>query len=290
MNNMDIIPQIIMNMTIAGAIYALIALGFNLIYGVTKFFNIAHGVFIVIGGYIVFFLYTTLKVHLLFSIVVSVLVVGAAGMLLDKAVFSPLRRKRASSVVMLVASLGILWALQALIALLFTTEFQKLSVKGEIPRIYHVFGAVITEIHIYIMIAVVSILACLVLASRTKFAKAVRAVGDDEEVARMIGINTGKVIGYVFFIGSAIAGLGGILIGFDVGLLPTMGMMLLLKGVTASIVGGVGSMYGAVFGAFLLGLVENTGVYLTSGAWRDGMAFVLLIVFLIFRPRGILGT
>ncbi len=288
---MEILPQVVMDTIIAGAIYTLIALGFNLIYRVTKFFNIAHGVFIVLGGYAVFLLHKTLGLNMLSSVMAGVLLVGVFGMLADKAVFSLLRRKRASSVIMLVASLGILWALQALIALVFGTGFQRLSGMGEIPETYEILGAVVTEIQVAIMIAGISVMALLVLIiNKTKFGRAVKAIGDDEEVARIIGIDTDKIIGYVFFIGSAIAGLGGILIGFDVGLLPAMGMLLLLKGITASIIGGAGNIYGGALGAYLLGLVENIGVLAFSGGWRDASAFGLLIIFLLFRPRGILGT
>ena len=123
----------------------------------------------------------------------------------------------------------------------------------------------------------------------TFFGKSVKAISDDEEVSRMVGINTKFVIGIVFFIGSAIAGLAGIMSGYDTGLEPTMGMSLLLKGVIASIIGGIGNVYGGVLGAFLLGFVENFGIWKISGEWKDAIAFGLLIIFLLFRARGIFG-
>ena len=119
------------------------------------------------------------------------------------------------------------------------------------------------------------------------FGRAVRAVGDDEDVSKIVGINTDKVIGKVFLIGSAIAGLAGILIGFDTGIEPTMGMSLLLKGVIACIIGGIGNIYGGVLGAFFLGFVENFGIWHISGEWKDAIAFTVLILFLLFRPQGI---
>ena len=122
----------------------------------------------------------------------------------------------------------------------------------------------------------------------TLFGKAIKAVGDDEEVSKIVGINTVKVIGWVFFIGSAIAGLAGILVGFDTGIEPTMGLSLLLKGVIASIIGGIGNVYGGVLGAFLLGFIENFGIWQISGEWKDAIAFGVLILFLLFRPQGIL--
>ena len=125
---------------------------------------------------------------------------------------------------------------------------------------------------------------------KTKLGKAVRAISDDENVAKIVGINTNKIIGYVFFIGSAIAGLAGILVGLDIGIQPTMGLGLLLKGVVAAVVGGMGNLYGGVLGSFLLGFVENFGIWKISGEWKDAIAFVLLIAFLIFRPKGIMNS
>ena len=125
------------------------------------------------------------------------------------------------------------------------------------------------------------------MLKKTLFGKAIRAISDDEEVAKIAGINTEHIIGWTFFIGSAISGLAGILIGFDTGIEPTMGMELLLKGVISAIVGGIGSISGAALGALLLGFAENFGIWKISGEWKDSIAFALLILFLIFRPQGI---
>jgi branched-subunit amino acid ABC-type transport system permease component len=128
----------------------------------------------------------------------------------------------------------------------------------------------------------------MLLTKFTMFGKAIKAISDDEEVAKIVGINTNRIIGYVFFISSAIAGLAGILVGYDTGIEPIMGMPLLLKGVIAAIVGGVGNIYAGVLGAFLLGFVENFGIWKISGEWKDAIAFGLLLLFLIFRPKGLI--
>ncbi len=286
---MDILGQIILNSIIAGAIYTLITLGFNLIYWVTKFFNIAYGIFAVIGAYTVLFLFKMEGFNIYLSVSLGVLLAGTSGYLADKFIFLPLRRKNGSRLIMFVASLGLFTALQACIAILFSSNFQIMTKTFEAQRSYEVLGGVITDIHILIMAAVVVIMAAFGLyGKKTRFGKSVKAVGDDEEVAKIIGINTNKVIGYVFFVSSAIAGLAGILVGFDTGLMPVMGMDLLMKGVISSIIGGVGNVYGGVLGAFLLGFVENFGVWKIAGEWKDAIAFGLLIIFLLFRPRGIL--
>jgi branched-chain amino acid transport system permease protein len=288
---MDILSQIILNSFITGAIYSLIALGFNLNYWVTKFFNIAHGVFAVVGVYTVLLLYKMMGLNLYMSIPAGIGFAGITGLLSDKIIFRVLRKKEASSVVKLVASLGLFTAVQSLVAMVFDSDFKILTSTFQTQRSFSVFGGVITDIHIFIMMSVTAILIILTFVlNKTKFGKSVKAIGDDEEVAKIIGINTDRVIGYVFLIGSAIAGIGGILVGFDTGLMPTMGMGLLLKGAIASIVGGIGNIYGGVLGAFFLGFVENFGIWYIPGEWKDAIAFGLLISFLLFRPRGILKT
>lgn len=285
---MDIIPQLILNSIITGAIYALLVLGFNLIYGATKFFNLAHGALAVVGGYAVFFLYKISDLNIFLAIALGLAMAGIAGWGLDKLVFLPLRKRKASNLVLLVASLGAFIVIQAIIAILFTSQFQTLS-RGS-ARIYAIFGATITDIQLVILLAGMAIMAGLVmLLKKTMFGKTVRAISDDEEVAKIVGIDTEKIISRVFFMGSAIAGLGGILIGFDTGLEPTMGMNLLLKGVIASIIGGIGNIYGGMLGALLLGFAENFGIWKISGEWKDAIAFGILILFLIFRPRGIMN-
>ena len=286
---MDILWQLILNSIIAGAIYTLVALGFNLVYGATKFFNLAHGIMATIGGYVVFYFAKTLRFDLGIAIIFGVALAGIVGFGLDKLIYLPLRRRKASNMVLLVASLGVMTSLQAVIAILFSSRFKILAQSSDALKVFTIFGGTITQAQLFILLAAVLVAAALAgLLYKTRFGKAVRAISDDEEVARIIGINTDKIIGYVFFIGSAITGLAGILVGFDVGIEPTMGLNLLFKGVIASIIGGVGNIYGGVLGAFLLGFVENFGIWKISGEWKDAIAFVLLIVFLIFRPRGIM--
>jgi branched-chain amino acid transport system permease protein len=287
---MDILPQLIANSLIAGSLYALVAIGFNLIYGATKFFNLAHGALAVAGGYTVFFLTKILGWPIIISIILGVLVAGLLGYLSEVLVYRKLRNRKSSHMVLLVASLGLLTAIQAIIAILFTSQFQTLSRQNSVSKIFDIGGGIITDIQLYMFISVFVIAIGLgIILKFTLFGKSIKAVSDDEEVSRIVGINTNKVIGIIFFVGSAIAGYAGILAGFDTGLEPTMGMSLLLKGVIASIIGGVGSLSGGILGAFLLGFVENFGIWKISGEWKDAIAFGLLIIFLLFRARGIFG-
>lgn len=284
----SILPQLIVNSIIAGSIYSLIALGFNLIYGTTRFFNLAHGVVAAIGGYGTFAMLKLFDQNIYISIIFGIVVAAFIGWLSEKLVYRPMRKNKSSSTVLLVASLGLFTALQAVIAIIFTSQFQTLSTNVGRTKVYEIFGGVITEVQVIILITAIVIMIGLALMMKfMKLGKAIKAISDDEEVAKIVGINTNKVIAKVFIIGSAIAGVAGIAIGFDTGIEPTMGMNLLLKGVIAVIIGGVGNVYGGVAGAFLLGFVENFGIWKISGEWKDAIAFVVLLFFLIFRPGGI---
>jgi branched-chain amino acid transport system permease protein len=286
---MDIVPQLIVNSVIAGAIYSMVALGFNLIYGTAKFFDLGYGVLTAVGGYAVFYFSKMLGIDIYFSIVLGVLVAGVVGFGIEKLVYKKLRSRKASSMVFMVASLGVSTALQAVIAIVFSSQFQVFP-ETITTRTFDVFGGVITGVQCIILALGILIMFSLALVLKfTKFGKAVKAVSDDEEVSKIVGIDTDSIISKIFFIGSAIAGLAGILVGFDTGIEPVMGFSLLLKGVIASIIGGVGNIYGGVLGSFLLGFVENFGIWKISGEWKDAIAFTVLIVFLLFRPTGILG-
>lgn len=286
---MEIIPQLILNGVIAGAIYSLVALGFNLIYGTVKFFNLSHGVFAAVGGYGVYFLTNSLGLNLFLSVFIAVIASGSAGFIVDRLVFLRLRRKKASNLVLLVASLGVLTTTQAVISIIFTSQFQTLKPDAPTEDVYHILGGSITAHQVVILASgALALLILVTLIDKTGFGKAVKAISDDPEVARIVGIDVDKMTGYVFFIGSAIAGLGGILAGLDTGIEPSMGMALLLKGIIASIIGGVGSVYGGFVGSFVLGLVENFGIWKIPGQWKDAIAFGLLIAFLLIRPQGII--
>ncbi len=286
---MDIIPQLIVNSIIAGAIYSMVALGFNLIYGTAKFFDLGYGVLTAVGGYAVFYFSRTLGFNIYIAILLGILIAGLVGFLVEKIVYKKLRARKASSMVFIVAALGVMTTIQAIIAILFSSQFQVFPVSIN-SSTYQLFGGVITGVQVIALILSILIMFTLVVVLRyTKFGKAIKAVSDDPEVSEIVGIDTNKIISKVFFIGSAIAGLAGILVGFDTGIQPTMGFSLLLKGVIASIIGGVGNIYGGVLGAFLLGFIENFGIWKISGEWKDAISFGVLIIFLLFRPNGILG-
>ncbi len=285
---MDIVSQIALNAVIAGAIYSLVTLGFNLIYGTARFFDLGYGALAATGGYAAFYFYTQLGLPLLLALALAILVASALGLLIEKTIYRPLRARKASGTILLVASLGVLTVIQAVIAIIFSSQFQTLSRDVAAEKVYTILGGAITQTQVLILVtALVIMLALALLLKYTLFGKAVRAVSDDDEVASIVGINTEKVMGAVFAIGSAIAGVAGVAAAFDTGIQPTMGLSLLLKGVIAAIIGGIGNVYGGIIGAFFLAIVENLGAWQFSGEWKDAVAFAVLILFLLFRPQGV---
>ncbi|HEY4513806.1 MAG TPA: branched-chain amino acid ABC transporter permease [Candidatus Paceibacterota bacterium] len=286
---MDIAIQIALNALIAGAIYSLVVLGFNLLYSTSRFFDLGYGAIAIAGGYAVLYFYKLLGLELWSSIILGIFIAGILGFCIEKIIYRPLRTRKASSAVLLIASLGVLTVIQAVLAILFTSQFQTLGRGAGESRTFEIFGGAITQTQSIILITALVVMTALGLVLKyTLFGKAVKAIADDEEVASIVGINSERMIGIVFFIGSAIGGMAGIATGFDTGLQPTIGLSLLLKGVIAAIVGGIGNVYGGVLGAFLLAIIENLGAWQFSGEWKDAIAFIVLVVFLLFRPQGIL--
>lgn len=285
---MSLFVQLLLNSIIAASIYSLIALGFNLIYGTTRAFNLAHGSIAVVGAYGVFYFSKQLGFPYWVGITLGILIAGFLGLALDRGIYAKLRAKKASLLVLLIASLGALTAIQAIVAILFSSQFQTLSSGSISHRVFTLYGGAITLVQL-VTIAIVLIVygAVWFLLYKTLFGKTVRAISDDYEVAKIVGINTEWTIGWIYFIGSCIGGLAGILAGLDTGVQPTMGLSLLLGGAIASIIGGIGNTTGGVVGALLLGLAENFGIWKLSGEWKSSIGFVILLIVLVWRPKGI---
>jgi branched-chain amino acid transport system permease protein len=281
--------QILFNGLLAGSIYALVAMGFTIIYNVTNFFNFAHGAIFTLGAYLAYT--TTILLHLNFplSCVLSTIGAGISGLILNKLVYQPLRHQKASNLIFLVASFGLSILLQNLIQLLYGAQSLALAT-GEIQEGKQILGAYITDNQILILLAALGLnLLLILLLKKTKLGQAMQAVADDPIAARIVGINSEQIIAISFFIGSALAGAAGILISLETNLEPTMGLNAILKGVIASIIGGIGIIPGALLGGIFLGLAENLGTFWTTSGWKDGIAFGIMIVFLLFRENGILG-
>jgi branched-subunit amino acid ABC-type transport system permease component len=285
---MSLAGQLIANGIIAGAIYALVASGFSLIYNVTKFMHFAHGAVLAIGAYLVY-TFASLKLAFPLAVLLTLLVTCAAGELVNRLVYRPLRARKASSAVLLIASLAAMIFLNALILAVWGADIKTIATGFGNP-VYEIGGVLITGIQVAIIVTALALLVGLWwLMTKTKLGKAMRALADNKDVAQTVGINPERMYMMTFLIGSALAAVGGILIGIEQNLHPAMGVNLIIKGFTGAVIGSLFSVPGAVLGALLLGIVENVGIWWLPSGYKDAIAFALLFAFLLFRPQGILG-
>ncbi len=285
----DVFLQLLINGIIAGAIYALVASGFSLIYSINKFVHFAHGGVIALSAYFFFWLFSQLELNFYFSVLLTIVFSALLGYILNKIFFKPLRAKKSSSSVLLIASVAILILLESLPLLFFGADIKVINFIKNNQGI-EFFGAIITPLQIaIILVSVILFFVLFVFMKKTKIGKAMRAVADNKDVAEIIGISSEKIYSWSFIIGSAIAGCAAILISLEQNLTPTMGTNLMIKGFTGAIIGGIANVPGAILGSFLLGIVENFGIWFIPSGYKGAIAFILLFIFLLFRPQGISG-
>lgn len=281
--------QLAVNILLVAMEYALIGVGFSLIYHVVRFFHFAHGLVFTAGAYFTFLLHAWLGLSLFFSISIAIGLSAVLGCLIDSFIYRPLRHKGSSPLVLLLASLGIYIVLQNVISMVFGDDAKTIRF-GIVKEGINILGARITPVQITIIaVSLFLLLCCFFFLKYTKMGQAMRAVANNPELARISGIESDRVILSTFALGSALAGIAGILVALDVDMTPTMGMNALMMGVVAVIIGGVGSMPGIALGALLLGMAQHLGVWKISSQWQDAIAFVVLLMFLLFRPQGFLG-
>ncbi|MDP3042953.1 MAG: branched-chain amino acid ABC transporter permease [bacterium] len=281
--------QLFVNSLIAGAIYGLVASGFSLIYSTCKFVHFAHGATIAFSAYFFYFLLVGLGLNFWPSAILAVIFASFLGWLMNKVVYKKFRKRKAGNVILLIAGFALLIFFEALILMMFGADVKTIGYI-KIAKGLEFFGAIITPLQIVIVIVSLVLLVALYLfMKKTKIGKAMRAVADNKDAAEIVGISAEKIYSRSFIIGSAIAGVAAILVGLEQNLEPMMGTNLMIKGFTAAIIGGIGSVPGAILGSFLLGFAENYGIWFLPSGYKDAIAFVILFIFLLFRPYGILG-
>jgi branched-chain amino acid transport system permease protein len=208
---------------------------------------------------------------------------------LELGIYKPMRTRKATDLTLLIASLGLYILLQNVISMVWGDDTKTMRT-GEVVEGHEFLGARITDIQIVIILTSLGLITLIsLMLAQMKFGKALRALANDHELARLSGVNSDRYILYTFAIGSFLAAVGAIMISFDTDMTPTMGFNALVMGVIAVIVGGTNSLPGAALGGLFIGLAQNLGVYWLPSKWQDTIAFVILILFLLFRPYGILG-
>lgn len=280
--------QLLVNGLIAGSIYALVASGFSMTYYTNRFVNFAHGATVVLTGYFLFWLFSMLGMNFWAAAVLAIIFSGIFGFLINH-VYKFFRDRKSSNAILLIASFGVLILLESTILILFGADVKTINFIP-IQKGLTIIGAIITPLQIVILaVSIILFIALYLFMKKTRIGKAMRAVADNKEVSEIVGIDSERVYAWSFIISSMIAGIAGILISLEQNLEPSMGTNLVLKGFTGAIIGGIGSIPGSILGSFLLGLVENFGIWWLPSGYKDAIAFTLLFIFLLFIPQGILG-
>jgi branched-chain amino acid transport system permease protein len=299
---METFIQTLVTGIVTGCLYALIALGFSMVYGVLKLLNLAHGDLYMVGAYIGYFavgwfggansLAIPVPLVVISMFVVAAAAVGVLGVAIERFAYRPLRNAPRSSP--LITALGVSFVLEDSVLLLFGGYSRQYNTTAFIPdsAVIHIGGVRITAVDILIVATSLLMMAGLfVVVNRTMLGKSIRAVASDREAAEMLGIDVDRTIAWTFFIGSAMAGVAGVMSGLA--LQPVtyiIGFVGGLKAFTAAVVGGIGSIPGAMLGGLFIGLCESFSSSYISAQYSDLIVFGILIAAMLVRPQGIFGT
>jgi branched-chain amino acid transport system permease protein len=273
-----------------GAVYALIALGYTMVYGVLRLINFAHGDIFMLGSFIGYFLISKFQLPLYLAFVLTMLSTSVIGYAIEKAAYRPLRN--APRISLLITAVGVSLFIEYFLSLnaLFTPNYIAF------PRTFPVVGYdmslfTITNVQLIIFsITLVSLALLYLLVYETKYGKAMRAVSFDQETAALMGINIDWIISFTFIVGAALAGVGGVLYGIAYPQINVfMGIMPGIKSFIAAVLGGIGIIHGAVLGGIIIGLSEVFVSAFISSTFRDGVIFVILFLVLLLKPSGIFG-
>jgi branched-chain amino acid transport system permease protein len=271
-----------------GSIYALIALGYTMIYGIIKLINFAHGDIYMIGAYFGFFATTQLGVGFIPAIIIAMAGAAVVGIIIERIAYRPMRN--APRIAILITAIGVSFLLEYGM-ILFVSPQPRTFPAVFTPTVYHMGPLVANSQQLVILISALILMVTLsYIVNSTKAGKAMRAVSFDADAARLMGINIDKVISMTFALGSALAAAGGVLVGVYYNSIdPLMGMMPGLKAFVAAVLGGIGIIPGAMMGGIILGVVEAMISGFLSSTFRDAAAFGILILILLYKPAGLLG-
>jgi branched-chain amino acid transport system permease protein len=286
------VTQQVVNGLFLGSIYALFALGYTLVFGVLDILNLAHAAVFMLASFVALALVGGLHVHILLALPLAALFAGLLGLLLERIAFRPLRDRTDSNISGLISSLAMATVFEAVALQIWGPNvsrfpFDTLPAGQPIPFL----GAQVTRLQLTTMAVSVALFLLLTwLVQRTRLGREVRAVAESPRAARILGVDVDRAIAASFFISSALGGASGVLFGLAYNSIsPDMGRSVELKGLAVIILGGMGSMPGAVAAGFLLGLSEVFVVAYLGSSWRDAVSFAGLFLILVLRPRGLLG-
>lgn len=285
----SIIIQIIINIAISVTLLVLTGTSFSLIYYPTKFFHLAHAAVISAGAYFVYLFASKFSIPFALSVLLAVIAATGLGLLCEVLVYRQLRKRNVPALSYLIASIGLYVVLQNCISMYFGDD-TKIINTAEVTVGHQVFGAYITTIQVItIVVSFALFLAVTLFLRRTTMGKSIRAVASNPELCNIYGISSNKIILIAFAIGSALGATAGILSAMDTNMTPTFGFNLLLYGVVAMIIGGVGSTTGLIAGSLLVATAQHLAAYYIDTKWMDAVTYLILILFLTWKPLGFSG-
>ncbi len=286
---MDFLSYLVSGISL-GSIYALIALGYTMVYGIAKMLNFAHGDVIMVGAFVIYTVSTTWGLPPVVGVLISIVFCTLFGMLIEKVAYKPLRK--ASSLAVLITAIGVSYLLQNAALLIFGSSTKSFTSVVNIPTLRLFDGALIIsgETIATIVVSVVIMVVLTLFINKTKPGRAMLAVAEDRGAAQLMGINVNATISLTFAIGSGLAAVAGALLcSAYPAISPTTGAMPGIKAFTAAVFGGIGSIPGAMIGGILLGVIENLSKGYISTQLSDAIVFAVLIIVLLVKPTGILG-
>ncbi|MBI3375313.1 MAG: branched-chain amino acid ABC transporter permease [Betaproteobacteria bacterium] len=286
---MDLFLQLAATGLVVGSLYVLCALGWGLIYGTTLHFHVAHGAVFTLAAYFAYAGQKLLGLPLAVAVIGAIVAAAVSGMLIDLFIYQPLERRGAIRTTLFIASLGLLTLIENLLAIIFTPDPLRMDV-GWLADAVQLGPVFLTRLHLVSMTtAILLFLALMVFLKHSRWGQAIRAVSSSPEMARTVGIDLRRVHLLTYAVGSAISAPAGILIAMDVGVEPYRGTTFVLLASVAVIMGGIGSIPGALLGALFLALLENLGVWKIPSEWQSTISFGVFLVFIVVRPRGFFG-
>lgn len=274
-----------------GSVYALIALGYTMVYGIAKMLNFAHGDVIMIGAFIVYTICSTLQLPVVVGILISVVVCTALGMIIEKVAYKPLR-KASSPLAVLITAIGVSYLLQNIALLTFGADTKSFTSVVTMEPVKLAGGQITIsgETIVTVICCVVIMIGLMLFINKSKLGQAMLAVSEDKGAAQLMGINVDGTIALTFAIGSALAAIAGVLLcSAYPALTPYTGSMPGIKAFVAAVFGGIGSIPGAFIGGILLGIIEIFGKAYISSQMADAIVFAVLILVLLVKPTGLLG-
>ena len=282
------LTQFLLNGFINGTIYAMVALGFAIVYNTTRIFHIAFAILYMIAPYLVYSLYSNAGYSIILSSIIAIACVVLVSVLIELIVYKPLIKKKSSLNVIMISSIGIMIAGINAIALIYGSDTKRLN--SSISSTISVGNIIITYTQIVqLVISTLVVVGFMVFLKNSKFGIKTRAMRDNVVLCNVFALNVQKFRIGLYALSGAFAALGGILVSFDVGMNPYIGMPMFLNAIVALIIGGIGKFHAPIIGGIIIGLLQSLVVWKVSANWQDLMTFGVLIVFLIFRPQGLFG-